>query len=474
VLSKSWITDSQGLIIYTLGLLAYLSIECINLRLTQPKLFWINPAVLASIFTFILAFGFSNMLFFMPNELIEMVGLEPIATPWMNLLMRLVVLGALAMWLGYASPIGEALGRSLQGSKFLNRVIRSSNYVNYLVICLCVLISLVTRILMIRLGVYGFSADYEQVIAAAAYTQYLSMGESLGQLALVGMGLSYFASPRPKLTDTILFLLILTFEVLFGFLSGYKSQVFMPFIIVGLVFYTQRGRFPKWFLPLVLVGIVLAYAVIEPFRDARHQDLSFEGTSIGSIATTMVAAGSDGSETEDRPSTALSVLARINMTHAASKGIEYAAMSPVNESGPNFLSDLLLSPAHAVIPRMFWDSKPYQNIGLWYTFEVMGLADPTLSSTAMGPFTYLNFAGGPVAVVIGFFIVGLLQRALFDGMRQFGGGGLIVFLGLLRNLVLIDSAFNSFLTSIIRLPALLVPAQYFLLCRSKDNSASRG
>ena len=162
------------------------------------------------------------------------------------------------------------------------------------------------------------------------------------------------------------------------------------------------------------------------------------------------------------------------MTHAASKGIEYAAMSPVNESGPNFLSDLLLSPAHAVIPRMFWDSKPYQNIGLWYTFEVMGLADPTLSSTAMGPFTYLNFAGGPVAVVIGFFIVGLLQRALFDGMRQFGGGGLIVFLGLLRNLVLIDSAFNSFLTSIIRLPALLVPAQYFLLCRSKDNSASRG
>src|SRR5205823_596759 len=162
---------------------------------------------------------------------------------------------------------------------------------------------------------------------------------------------------------------------------------------------------------------------------------------------------------EDGASTGLSFLARMNLTYVASLGIEYAANNELPEDGPQFLNDIILAPAHAVVPRLLWESKPLQNIGGWYTNEVMGL--DFSSSTGMSPFTYLNFAGGPLAVILGFLAVGILQRGLFDGLRTFGGGGLIVLFGLLGTLGNVDSAFNTFFVGIIRFLPLLVVAQYF-------------
>ncbi|HXH86159.1 MAG TPA: hypothetical protein VNI35_04995 [Nitrospira sp.] len=463
-------TDSEGLVAYTMLLLGYLAAEAWNLRKYDRRWHWLNPVVLASLFTFALSFGASNALFFLPDDVVGLVGLEPLATPWMNQLMLLVVLAAIAMWSGYDSWMGIELGRMVQKSRFLRQWITPSTQVNRPIIYMCITVSLGARFLMISLGVYGFSSDYGQLIGVAGYTQYLSIAESLGQLALLGVAIHCFASTRASLFDRQLLILVLGYEVAFGFLSGFKSQVFMPFIVVGLAYYSQRQRFPRWMIPAVLVALIAAYAVIEPFREARYHDASFDSTDVGSIASTMATAGDDKGDGEERAGTALSVLARINMTYVASRGIEYAATTKLPEDSPNFLGDILLAPVHAIVPRILWEGKPFQNIGLWYTVEVMGygLEDGILSSTAMGPVTYLNFAGGSLAVVVGFFVVGVLQRVLFDGLRSFGGGGLIVFFGLLRILVLIDSAYNTLFVSLIRLLPLLLFAQYVLLIRPRS------
>lgn len=149
----------------------------------------------------------------------------------------------------------------------------------------------------------------------------------------------------------------------------------------------------------------------------------------------------------------------------ASLGIEYAAKNELPAGSPAFLGDIFLAPAHAFIPSFLWKSKPLQNIGLWYTNQVLGFT--FFSSTAMSAFTYLNFAGGPLAVILGFLMVGILQRGLFDGLRHFGGGGLIVLFGLLGTLVNIDSAFNAFFVGVIRFLPILVVVQYVLLRRSR-------
>lgn len=466
-LAMDLITNSQGLAVYTLLLLGYLYVETKNLWAREPLLFWINPVVLASIFTFVMAFGITNIIYFMPVEVVALVGLEPIATPWMNQLMLLVVLGAIFMWVGYSSGMGRGMARMLQRSRVLHKWMSPSFRINKPVLYACLAISLIAKLWAIKLGVYGYSSTYDQLIAAANYTQYFAMADSLGKLALVGVALQCFATPHASRVERQLLWLVLGYEIAFGFLSGMKSAVVMPFIIVGIVYYSQRNRFPRWLIPAVVVGLMAAYAVIEPFRAARNESAGFVGTSIGSIVSTMASASSVNADGGDeRASTSLSVFARSNLTYIGSLGIAYAANHNELPAGsPAFLGDIILAPANAVIPRFLWDSKPLQNIGLWYTNQVMGL--DLYSSTAMSPFTYLNFAGGPLAVILGFLLVGVLQRGLFDGLRHFGGGGLIVFFGLLGTLVNIDSAFNSSIISIIRFLPILIIVQYVLLRRSR-------
>lgn len=465
-LSADSITNSQGLVAYTLLLLGYLCVEIGNLWSRENRLFWLNPVVLASAFTFALPFGVTNVLFFLPEDVISLVGLEPIATPWMNQLMLLVILGACAMWVGYSSAAGRDLGRAIARACVFRRWLRSSLRVNNLAVYSCLAISLAARILAIKLGVYGYSSTYEELVAAAQYSQYLAMAQSLGQLALVVLAIQCFASPRPSRSDITILWLVVAYEMVFGFLSGFKSAVVMPFVIVGVVHYSQRNRFPKWLVPAVVIAVIAAYLVIEPFRVARNVDPGFSGRSVGDLAATMVSAYGAGADAVEEPASIfLAFVARHNVTYIGSLGIGYAATTELPPDSPRFLGDVILAPLHAVIPRYLWSSKPLQNIGLWYTNQVMGL--DIYSSTGMSPFTYLNFAGGPLAVVLGFLAVGILQRGLFDGLRCFGTGGLVALLGLLGTLSNIDSAFNTFFVGIIRFLPILVVAQYFLLRHSR-------
>ena len=263
------------------------------------------------------------------------------------------------------------------------------------------------------------------------------------------------------------------YEVFFGLLSGFKSAVVMPFIIVGVVYYSQRDRFPRWLIPAILLALVVAYGVIEPFRAARNADAGYEGTSVGSIVSAMESAqGMAGNRAESEgPGDIYEFLARINMTQIGSLGLEYASIHDGLPAGsPEFLEDIFLAPVHALVPRFLWNSKPMNDIGLWYTQQVMGL--DLYSATAMTPFTYLNFAGGTLAVILGFLVVGGIQRGLFDGLHCLGGGGVIVLVGLLGILTNIDSSFNSFFVSLIRFFPILVLAQFVLLKRERRSCAA--
>jgi len=461
------LTNTLGLVAYSLLLVVYLYAECRNLWIREKKLFWINPVVLASIFTFVMAFGVSNVLYFFPEDVVDLVGLSPIVTPWMNQLMLLVVLGAVSMWVGYSSGIGRRMGMMLQRSRVLGKWMSPSFRVNRPVLFSCLAISLMAKLVAIKLGVYGYSSTFDQLMSAASYSQYLNLADSLGKLALLGIALQCFAFQGSTIADRYLLWLVLGYEIIFGFLSGMKSSVVMPVILVGIVYYSQRGRFPRWLIPSVVVGLMAAYAAIEPFRDERYANVGFVGTSLGSIVTTMTRARNvNANKGGEGDSTPLKILARLNLTYIGSLGLEFAANhKELPRGSPAFLNDIILAPAHALVPRFLWNSKPLNTIGLWYTNQVVGFDHYT--STAMSPFTYLNFVGGPLAVIFGFLLVGILQRGLFDGLCHFGGGGLIVLLGLLGTLVDINSAFNSFFISLIRFPPILVVAQFVLLQRSR-------
>jgi hypothetical protein len=461
-LSSEALAQFDALMSFTALLTAYIGAELVMYWRREPSLYWINPVVLASVLTFLLPFGITNFLFLLPASVLEWVGLRPVATPWMNKLMLLVVLGACAMWLGHSCGLGQKMAEGIRNSGLLRQAFSGAKELNRSAIYAMVAISLAARLVAIGLGVYGYSSTYDALLAGAAYREYLSMAEALGKVALVLVALQRFGAARPSAGDGQLLWVLVGFEVAFGFISGFKSAVVMPFIIAGLAYYSQRRRFPAWLAPSIVVGVMVAYAVIEPFRAARNEDTSFSGTSVSSIVSLLTSASSI--QSDDRGSVALSFLARYNLTYIASLGIRYADVAEaLPENSPEFLENILLAPAYAFIPRFVWSTKPLQNIGLWYTNEVMQLQ--LVSSTGMSAFTYLYFAGGLIAVVLGFFVVGILQRGLFDGLRSMGAGGIVVLFGLLGTLSNINSAFDSFLVTLIRLTPLLILVQWIVLRR---------
>lgn len=461
---RDLLSQQTCLVLLSALLLAYVWFEIKLVGTRQKELLFLNPVVLASILTFVLEYGLSNILYFLPEDLVARVGLEPEVTNWMNFLMMLVLLGALGMWLGYWSSLGTHLAGVLAQSRFLGKWLRREYQMRYGFLASCVALSLLSRIWMIQLGVYGYSSDYTMLYELAAYREYLGIGGALGKMALMGVALQYYSQEARKPHSWSLLLLILAYEVFFGFVSGFKSLVVMPFIIVGFCAYFHEHRFPRWLFPAVITGIFMAYLIIEPFRVARHEDARFQSTSAVYIVDKMFgAAAGAASSADEGPAVWLSFLARANMTSVASRGIEFAHMGPLPEDAPAFLSDILLAPFHALIPRLVWKSKPFQNLGLWYTQYVFGYE--FVNATGMGPFTYLYFAGGVVAVFMGFFVVGVVQRVWLELFLLAWSGGVVICMAMLSGLVNIESSFNAFFIGLVRFFPMLLLAQYGLFKR---------
>jgi len=441
---------------YTLLLLVFLAFSVLRVRSRFADRWLVNPVVAGSLGTFVLGYGATNYLYFLSPDEVEMLGLIPEVSPAMVKHIALVFLAALAMWAGYWSPVGRFFVES-RGLRRLAALIQNrSQQPRHFIIPGMVAISTICRIVAVQQGVFGYSSSYDRLIEAASFTMYLSMGAGLGAGALLLCALRTFGAQHGSPRGRSGLMALLTLEVVWGFMSGFKGQVVVPFVMVAVAQYLVRGRVDRKWILFGATGLIVAYAVIEPFRYLRNNNPDFRGTDMVEVAGALLSARGavDRSNLRDVPFI-LSVSARSNLTWIGSFGIELADRGPLDEYAPKFLQDLLLAPVHAIVPRFLWDSKSLFNIGLWYHQDVMGKS--TISSDAMGPVTYLYFAGGAVAVFLGFFFIGVMQRTIFFAIRPWASApGAFFFLGFLYSLSFIDSSFNGIVINLIRFLPLYV------------------
>lgn len=450
---------------FTVLLLIYLLLEVLRIRRNEMGLWLLNPAVLCALMTFVMGYGLTNILYFLPQDKIAFLGLVPEVTPAMVKIQYLVLFGAISMFLGYWSPLAANFTKPQLVIRFQNRFLPKTDVLRGFAIPILLLIAVTVRLFAISKGLYGYGGDYsaERLAVTGDYSQYLNLASGLGKLALLLSALRYFNS-ESGLQDTRWFLTSLLIEIFFGILSGAKSGVIMPFVISGLCAYLVSGKIPNKFILMTVASIVMAYAVIEPFRELRNQQ---DGALVSASATLniiMQGAFSDNRQVDlhEEGSTLLAFIARNNLSYIGSHGVIYADMFAELPAGsPAFLDDILLAPLHALIPRFIWDSKPIANLGLWYTQVPIG--KNLSSSTAMGPFVYLYFTGGYVAVGIAFFIIGMLQRCLLllttPWKRE---AGAVFFFVLLPSLININSAVNSIIIDLVRTPILITIVLHLL------------
>jgi len=450
--------------------LGYACVQVVLVRRYQPELMLVNPAVQSALFLHLLPTLSALVLPSLPEELQLDGGLDPFSDQWAIRYEWLNLVGAVALWSGYWSGAADVIARALARSATLGRWIRTSVSLRFGVAFGLVLISCAIRLIAIRLGLYGYAASPEKRELAEAYSQYLAMAGELGKVTLVAVSLAAFRGETSKWPAVVLLLT----ETGFGVLSGFKSAVILPTVIVGLSAYAARGRLPLLLVPSVIAGVFAAYAVIQPFRAARYRELDFDETSLRSIVDTF-AASRDSVYQQAEPdgamaATTASLFMRTSDVPSAAPGIEFAERWQVlPEGSPQFLEDIFLSPFYSVVPRALWEGKPVNDVGLWYTQVVMG--EGTTTSTAMYPVTYLNFAGGVTAVALGFLVVGICQAAVFRGVVAHGGGAVFIVLCMITALGHLDSVYYSFFIVLIRNLPLLIALQW-LLFRDARQAAS--
>jgi hypothetical protein len=418
--------------------------------------------------TFALAFGFSNILYIISDQEYVFSLLGDQTYYWLSQAMLYILLGAFAMWQGYLSGIGNKIASKMEKIVLLKKSLRKEVDLNFIFIFLCFLLSVISRLTQISLGVFGYSGEIDQFYSQAKYTQTLSYGSDLGKLALLGLSISYFSQTKKDNKLKITFYLFLIYEIIFGFLAGFKGAVIMPIVIVGVSFYVIKGKLPKSAIVLTMVLLYFAYMIIEPFRITRYEDSSFQNRNLLAIGSTIL----DSANNVDTANimdinewVSKTILSRANLTGVAARSIEYKTEFDLPENSPEFLKNLLFSPLYAIIPRIIMPSKPISDMGLWYSREMWGAPDYTVSSVGMSPIGYLFFAGGGFLVFIGFFTIGIIQRVTYSYFWSSNSGKLIIYLGLLGVLVNIDSAVNNMFSSFIQMFFLLLFGQFLLFKR---------
>ena len=465
-LYNDFFDNTVGLIFNTIILLSYLVAESYNLWRFDSRLFFINPVILASwLSTIGLPYGICNIVYFVPDHYFYGMIEQPDITSWMNQVMLLVMIGSCAMWIGYSSTIGSVNTLKFRHSRFAKWV-KQSSQVNLTTTYLLVVIAIASRILMVKLGIFGYiSGDVDVIenttVTTAGYSQFLNTFSRLYSFALYAIALQAFSLTRSNKTLTKQLILLVVIELFFGLLSGSKGPMIFTLLIIGQIYYSQRNRFPTFLIPILFASLLVAYAVVEPYRQAMTTNQT-RANSLSEIVSTMFTSEAIHLDDEQKPAVFLQALNRISMTWSASFGIEYAAVNEkLPSDSPDFLGNILMAPIYAFVPRFLMSDKPLGDLGLWYTREVIGINYYTY--TAMGPFSYLNFAGGLFAVVIGFYFIGILQRYIFDVFTHLGIGGFFIYFSFLGSITIINSSIDSMIIGIIRDMLLVLIVMFFLL-----------
>lgn len=398
----------------TLVIVIYQLILIAKFRKIEPGRWFLMPVVLCSFFGFIQGYGIGNLAYLLPQEYFEGINVvSGTATPAMVRLVLNAFIGSVGLFFGYMSLSSTKVQNWSIIKKITASFLRPPDApLRLQALILFFAVTVLVRLLMIKLGVYGYSADEEKVEGQLGYVQYLSVISGLGNfILLITAMVRYTSGPHQPIAAKVL-PFVVGAQVFMGLLSGFKSQVAMPFVTLALALFLMRRKIS---VPLIVAGLIsiqIAFAVIQPFRTARMGHKDFSGTSVSEIVDTMLYAQTNYHEDHND----LAWILRGNMTYDGAPGLDYAD-SPFRElykaHEPDFLGNILLSPVSSFIPRALWPDKPKTGeLGKWYTWYVFGKFG-SVSSTAMGPITYLYLGGGTFAVFCVLFLIGMLQKIVF-------------------------------------------------------------
>lgn len=433
---------------------AYAVVRIVALRRRHPELPWaLHPTVLSSITVFIWGYGIGNLVHFLPEDTV----LRYVSFFHFGPSPRAVEVAAMAaaaapfLWWGYNSTIGQTFGRFVRFMLRFRAWRRRYDVRPAILGGLC-LLALTLRLEAIRRGLFGYRADLGALYSNVELTQWLALGYLFGTFALIA-SLLWYLHAAPGTTRNVAFVIFLfqwAGETLFGFVNLMKGAVLMPSLLAGATYYFVRRCTPRASLAALVILLGISYAVVEPRRQAlRGSDSASDGPAVASI--------------EWVESTAIRLVSRLNYLDPSTAALDLAH-SGLPPDTPEFARNVLFAPFYAVVPRLLWPSKPVADYGLWFTRAAYG--SDGVSATGMGIIGNLYYVGGWLAVFVGFFFVGVLQRGLWQTWLVQRSGPIVLFLVMLPSASLFEIHWiDGWVVDMIRTPIIVFVMQALLFRR---------
>ena len=461
--------ELTSFIVKNLFLVIFLTFNIVSYRKSYPERWLLNPAVLASILTFFLGYCFTNFIYFIPGSQDERLMFRLLRSDYLfylNRTMDFVLIAAISMWIGYDLKLGVKLYHSILRFPInFKKYFRLKTKPNLPMIYVIIAISILAKLYAIKLGIFGFAMSPEKLTESIGIAHtLLAVGEII-TLCLLIISFAYFRN-RNNFQYKLTFYIIIISEIFFGLLSGMKSAVVMPFVLVFITYYLVNNKLNRSFIIAGVFLIIIAYIIIEPFRMIRMREAGFQSTP-SNIAGMMVDAYQLNQSREivtDTENIFTSVISRNAYLLNATKAIQYADVQGLGPLDPDFREKIYTIPFQTFIPRLIWSNKPVEDFGKWFSVRVWG--STSTAAVAITPIGFLYFAGGWIFIVLGFLIFGVMQKTFWQ-FHLAGGGQLLIFLAFLGTVVMIDSSFNGTIVYWLRYFPVFIFLQAILLKKTR-------
>ncbi len=251
------------------------------------------------------------------------------------------------------------------------------------------------------LGAAGFDADAGQASGILPFAQFITQLGGLGFLVIGVTAVAAFASG----SRTYLRLLVafMAFQVVGGFVAGYKSQSLAPLLLTGLVYVAVRQRLP-WRAIALTAGVT--FLVLIP-ANSVYRTVIRPNPNVGAPPATVLTVADDTLAYAKFRFRLIDHVALINdrtpAVYARGNGNRY-----------------LLLPALVAIPRPVWPDKPILNDGLEFSHTYWEIPVNTETSTPLTQPGDLLRNFGPEGVIVGLALWGAFLGAV---LAASGAGG---------------------------------------------------
>jgi hypothetical protein len=324
-----------------------------------------------------------------------------------------VILGTLTFWIG--CELARPRERSRLAPRRVTENLAGEPHKASVLIMVVALYaaSFGTRLLLLENQLFSFVGSMEKYYEHLASMQVLNAISQLGTLALIIAAIERYRARHDPLWRMI-FIVVLSSELLWGLISGLKTFLLQNLIVLALVSsFVQRRLNLRW-LVIVFFGLVFFYPFSNAYRSVVTGRDAVEVTSFAVAARAGQMAVGELASPGANPGYSWrdglnSTLSRMDLLTCVAQVLTLGPRAGMVKGNVHWW----LLPIYPFVPRFLWPSKPILDEGGWFTLALGGGSGDVLSAGWWTAITYpgdLCLRFGLPGILVGMFVLGVVAQ----------------------------------------------------------------